>query len=409
MRILYLHQHFTVRSGTAGGRSYEFSRLLVTRGHQVTLITGAYDRSGLEPPRRGLVHRLEVDGIEVLVLNVPYRQGMSMAKRIAAFLEFVMLASWTALRVERPDVVFATSTPLTIAIPGMLAACRHRAPFVFEVRDLWPAVPIEMGLLRNPLVKLAARWLERTAYRRARKIVALSPGMKAGIVAGGVPPERVTVIPNSSDLELFRVDAAKGREYRTEHPELGDRPLLVYAGAFGRVNNLDYVIDLAARIAALEPRIAMLLVGDGSEKPRLMAASDAAGLTGRTLFFRDPVQRTELARIFSAATVLSSFVLPLPLMETNSANKFFDAFAAGKPVVINHGGWQAELLERTGAGLVLDARDVDGSARRLTAAMTDPVWLAGAEAASRRLGEEEFDRRRLAGELEGVLAAACHG
>lgn len=409
MHILYLHQHFTIRSGSAGGRSHEFSRILVARGHRVTMIAGAYDRSGITLPARGLVHRLGVDGIDVHALRVPYRQQMSMTRRILAFLQFVLLATWAALRVKGVDVVFATSTPLTIAIPGMLASLWHRRPFVFEVRDLWPSVPIEMGLLRNPVLKSMARWLERTAYRRARAIVALSPGMKDGIVGRGVPPERVTVIPNSSDLELFRVDAAQGRAFRDEHPELGDRPLLVYAGAFGRVNGLDYVLDLGARIAALEPRIALLLVGDGSEKARLMAASNAAGLTDQTLFFRDPVQRGELARILSAATVLSSFFLPLPLMETNSANKFFDAFAAGKPVVINYGGWQAELIEHSGAGLVLDARNVDGSAQRLVEAMTNPAWLAGAGAASRRLGEEEFDRRRLAGVLERVLVAACDG
>jgi len=408
VHILYLHQHFVTRSGTSGGRSHEFSRILVERGHRVTLITGSYDRGGLTVPGGRWLNRSRVDGIEVLVVRVPYGQDMSVQRRIRSFLRFMALAVAAGRSVEDVDVVFATSTPLTIAVPGILLSKHHHAPFVFEVRDLWPEVPIKMGVLRNPLLQAAARWLERTAYRHARHIVALSPGMRDGILASGVAPGKVTVIPNSSDVELFRVDPAVGEAFRAVHPEWSDGPLVVYAGAFGRVNGLEYVIELARNVSAMDPGVKFVFSGEGSEKDSLERLAREAGLLGRTMFLLPPLARSELARLLSAATILTSFVAPIRVHEMNSANKFFDAFAAGKPVAINYGGWQADLLRETGAGLVLDPRNPEASAAMLVGALRDPSWLEEAGRASRRLGDEVFDRRKLALELETVLLeAAC--
>jgi len=406
VHILYLHQHFVARTGTSGGRSYEFSRILVERGHKVTLVTGAYDQGGLQVPNGRLISTAWVDGIRVIVTSVPYGQRMSMVARIRSFLRFMFLATAAGMGAHDVDVVFATSTPLTIAVPGMLLSAFHRAPFVFEVRDLWPEVPIAMGVLANPLLQAAARWLERTAYRRARHIVALSPGMKEGVVAAGADPDRVTVIPNSSDVELFRLDPADGAAFRVSHLEWGDGPLVVYAGAFGKVNGLGYMVDLARHTLALAPEARFVLAGRGSEKRRIEDAAREAGVLGVNLFIIPPLPRLELGRLLSASTVLCSFVAPLKVFEMNSANKFFDAFAAGKPVVINYGGWQAELLRETGVGLVLDPGDVETSAKRLAGALRDPEWLERAGAASRRLGDEVFNRRKLALQLEAVLREA---
>ena len=407
MKVLYLHQYFVARGGTAGWRSYAFARQLVGRGHSVCVVSGCSDWSGLTLPAGQQRAVLDVDGIEVRLLGVPYSQRLSVGQRLRAFAHFMVAASRESVRVPGVDVVFATSTPLTIAVPGMWAARWHRCPFVFEVRDLWPAAPIELGVLRNPLLIALARGLERLAYRRAVHIVALSPGMRDGIVAAGVPPGKVTVIPNASDVELFRVPASVGAAYRAELGELGRRPWVVYTGTFGRVNGVDWAVRLAGHVTRLDPTVAFLFFGSGSEKERAAAMARELGLWERTVYFRDALPRVELPRVLSAATVLSSFAQDLPVMRTNSANKFFDAFAAGKPVVINYGGWQAEILEREGAGLALDPHDLEGAARRLVAALQDSDWLARAGAASARLGDTEFNRARLAARLEEVLQAAA--
>jgi glycosyltransferase involved in cell wall biosynthesis len=149
--------------------------------------------------------------------------------------------------------------------------------------------------------------------------------------------------------------------------------------------------------------IRFVLAGEGSERESLIELAQDGGVLGRNLFVIDSLPRYELAGLLSASTVLSSFFIPIRSMESNSANKFFDAFAAGKPVIINYGGWQADLLEENGAGLVLDPLDPEASASRLVQALRDPVWLENASQASRRLGDEVFNRRKLALELESVL------
>ena len=205
MHVLYLHQYFVTRSGVGGTRSYEFARRMVAEGHRVTMVTAADPR---EPWDGWLRRRREVDGIEVVEVRGGYTDyvggtARGYGSRAIAFAGFALASSLAVLTLPRPDVVFATSTPLTIGIPGVVASLRHRRPLVFEVRDLWPEAPIQLGALRNPLLRWAARRFERFVYARSKHVVALSPGMRDGVVAAGVPADRVTVIPNASDLDLF--------------------------------------------------------------------------------------------------------------------------------------------------------------------------------------------------------------
>lgn len=407
MRILYLHQHFTTRQGTAGTRSYEFSRLLQKEGHQITMLAGRYDRSGLEHQPGKLVDEHNLHGIRVLALNVFYGQNMSYLRRMVSFGWFMLLAAGVALRQRKADVIFATSTPLTIAVPAMIASKINRKPFVFEVRDLWPEVPIGIGALRQPLLVKVAKWLERVTYRNAAHVVALSPGMKEGVVRAGTSPDKVTVIPNASDLDLFGVPPETGQAFRAQHPEIGDRPLVVYAGAFGAVNDLSYLIRMAAAMRKLDERVAFLLVGRGSEEARLHTLAEDLGVLGTNLWILPSIPRQEMPSVLSAATIATSIFVDNPVMWTNSANKFFDALASGTPVALNYQGWQADVIREAGAGIVLDARDTDCAARQLVEALHNPVWLESAGKAARRLAEEQFAREKLALQLEEVLRAAA--
>jgi glycosyltransferase involved in cell wall biosynthesis len=406
MRILYLHQHFTTREGSSGTRSYEFSRLLIERGHTITLLAGRFHRSGLPHEEGKLVDSHNVDGIQVLTLNVPYDQKMSYFRRTLAFIWFMLLASWVALRQRKVDVIFATSTPLTIAVPAIIAATINRKPFVFEVRDLWPEVPIGLGILHNRVLVMLARALEKFAYRRANHIIALSPGMKEGIIKTGISPDKVTVIPNACDNPLFDVPTAVGQGFRAQHPEIGDRPLVVYTGAFGAVNDLNYLVKVAACVKTIDPTIGFLLVGVGSETEKIRALSQECGLLGQNLWMMEEVPKRDMPAVLSAATLATSIFLPNPVMWTNSANKFFDALAAGKPIAINYGGWQADVLRESGAGIVLDAENIEHAATQLVDALHTPDWLTSAGQASRQLAQGRFARDKLVENLERVLVQA---
>lgn len=400
LRILYLHQYFNTLQDSGSTRSYEMARRLVRAGHEVHIVTTARSAD----KKDGWVLSQE-DGIHVHSVSIPYSNAMSYADRIRAFARFALQATLKASAIPA-DVVFATSTPLTIAIPGVTAARRQKIPMVFEVRDLWPEIPIAIGALQNPVTVYLARTLERFAYRNAAQIVALSPGMKEGVVRAGYPAEKISVIPNSADLELFDVPASVGERFRQQVGWLGNRPLVVYAGTLGRINGVSYLAHLAAETQSLDGEIRFLIVGAGAEWERVHDLAAQLGVLGQNFFMLPSLPKNEVPAVLSAANIAASVFIDLPAMWTNSANKFFDALAAGTPIAINYRGWQAELLQQTGAGVVLSPRQIHSSAEQLVAFLHDKERLAAAGRAARQLARECFSRDAAATELEQVLLRA---
>jgi len=400
MRILYLHQYFNLPSDPGGTRSYEMARRLVEAGHDVFMITT--DRFGRCPGKGWQITK--ESGIDVHWLPLPYDNRMSYPLRIKVFFQFAIKAGICAALIPA-DVVFATSTPLTIAIPGVFSAKFQRIPMVFEVRDLWPELPIALGVLKGIMIP-PARWLERFAYRNAEKVVALSPTMKEGVVRAGCADERVSVIPNSSDVELFGVSKEACVEFRASHEWLQNRSLVLYGGTLGMINGVSWLAEMAAEVMKIDPTVRFLVVGDGAERERVRHTAERLGVLWNNFFMMDPVPKREMPAILSAASVAISLFIDLPEMWANSANKFFDAIAAGRPVAINYAGWQAELLWETGAGLVLPVGDIPGSARMLIDFLADPDRVNKASRAARKLAETHFNRDHLARKLEYVLQEA---
>lgn len=401
MNVLYLHQYFATPDGATGTRSYEFARRLVAAGHTVTVVTSRAALSSDAPSSR----QFEIEGVRVVALDVPYDQSMPMGRRLRAFFEFAIRAFWASRTIDA-DVVLATSTPLTIALPGAFAARRAGAGFVLEIRDLWPSIPIAMGALRSPVSRWLAKALERWAYRSADHVVALSPGMAAGVVAEGVDPDRVTVIPNSSDIELFG-DASARRAATRERLGLDDRQRLVlYTGSFGMANRVDYLVDVAERAADVAPHLRFLLVGAGSEFETVCRAAEEAGVLDRNTTIERARPKHELVDLMGAADVVVSVMAPIRALEDNSANKVFDGFAAGRPVVVNHGGWLVDVLEDSGAGFRLD-RDPAIAADQLGRFTLDDEALAAAGTSARHLAETDYSRDRHAAAIEGILRACA--
>lgn len=402
MRITYLHQYFSTPAMFGGSRSYEMGRRLVSWGHEVHMITS------LRKPQQSRLSswtKTEEAGIQVHWCPVPYASEMSYPRRMLAFSEFAWRAAHKATQLAG-DVIFATSTPLTIALPAAYAARRRRIPMVFEVRDLWPELPIAVGALKSPILIALARWLERFAYNNSAHVVALSPGMKAGITRTGYPPQRVHVIPNAADLDLFDVPSDAGRGFRGRFDWLGDRPLVLYAGALGRINGVDYLARLALAAQRLDPEARFLVIGTGAEFEKVRYEAERLAVLDRSFFMLEMVPKSEMPAVISAATMATSLFVDLPQMWANSANKFFDALAAGRPVAINYQGWQADLLRETGAGIVLDVLDTEKAAQQIVRCLHDAAWLQQAGKSARGLAEQQFDREKLTRQLEAVLADA---
>jgi glycosyltransferase involved in cell wall biosynthesis len=391
LKIIYLHQYFNTPEMSGGTRSYEMARRLVAAGHEVHIVT-----SIREPNHQHNDWFVTKEaGIQVHWYPVPYSNHMRNSQRIRAFLSFATAALKKAVELEG-DVIFASSTPLTIALPAVPAARKKK-------------IPMAIGALNNPLLRFAAHRLEHWAYKNAAAIVALSPGMKNGVVAKGYPAEKVAVIPNSSDNQEFSYDANAARLFRAERAWLADRPLLVYTGTFGKVNGVGYMVELASALLARGSDVRILLVGNGAERDSITQAAEQAGVYQNNLFIEDPLPKKDMPALLSAANMASVLFIDLPEMRPNSANKFFDALASGTPVLLNYGGWMHDLVSAHKCGMPMWQRSVVEVAEEVDLKMHDQAWLDKAGLAARTLAEEYFDRDLLADQLMMVLDSAVNG
>lgn len=396
LRILYIHQYFSTPGMSFGTRSHEISRRLARRGHRVTMITSA--QAG------HYRYEQRIEGVDVIWLPIRYSQEMSYVRRLTSFGGFAAAAAYEALRHDC-DIVYATSTPLTVALPGAVAARRHRVPMVLEVRDLWPEMPIAIGALTTRYEILAARALERFAYRRSRHIVALSPGMAQGICEAGVDPSKVSVVPNGCDIEEFGESRTASPPDALADPRLTSRRIALYAGAIGRVNRLEYLVDVARSLRTIGSELALVVVGDGAEKNSLVTYAQQADVLNKYLFVLPPQPKRDMPHFFAWSDIALSIFALIPEMEANSSNKFFDALAAGKPVAVNYGGWHRQLIEERRCGIYLPP-EPDKAAALLDRLAADDSWLTSAGYASRQLAIEQFSRDGQATRIEEILARA---
>lgn len=399
MRILYIHQYFATRRGTTGTRSLEQARAMQADGHEVIMLTSPAQLCADERPGgRGWIRRARIAGIDAVVVQVDYRQEMSFPRRIAAFLAFVALASWVVLRWRGVDLVYATSTPLTVGIPALLGKLVRGVPYVFEVRDLWPDVPIAMGIIRRSWLAKMLLAMEHLIYFHARLIVAVNAGVRRRIVrkTGGRTP--VLVVPNACDTDLFRPDLHAG--WLRRRCNLDARILCVHSGAMGRVNGLDAVLDAAKALRACDG-VRFVLIGEGREKPRLAQRIHDEGLDNVLLL--DAVAKEQLAEILAEADIGLVTVLSVGILEHNCANKFFDYLASGLPIVLNFSGWMGESLRRCGCGLAVEQGDTEGFVRCIERLAGDELLRRRMSHNARRLAESEFDRARVVQPLLAFL------
>lgn len=397
MKVLYLHQHFATRSGHAGTRSYEFARHMVNEGDQIVMVCGRNSKASLDLPTTGHVLQRTFDGIDVRIINAPYGNHLSYYQRLKAFFDYAVWAAVVGVREKEVDVVFATSTPLTVAIPGIIIAVLTRRPLVFEVRDIWPESATATGALRNPVLIWLAKKLERFTYWYAVRIIALSDRMKARMVANtGVDPEKVDVVHIGADLDLF----GQKRDPDLRRTQgLEDQFVAIFPGAHGVANGLDVLVDAAQY---LDDDVRIALVGEGGQKRRLMEKARAAGAE-KILFF-DPIAKEKLAGVLADMDCGLQILKPLEVFETVAPNKFFDFAASGLPIVVNFPGEVADLVSEAKAGVYIPVSTPETVAACLNDLARHPLKVNEMRANARRLAER-FARPDLARRFRATLAS----
>ena len=400
MYIAVFSQYHTSPDCPATSRHYTLLGELA-KHHRVMLLTTPAWRS------QQLTHEFAwvPPGVELREAAIPYENKMGPARRALAFAQYAAWA-WGAGRrlAARPDVVWGISTPLTAAWAAARVARYWRVPWVFEVQDLWPSFPVAMGAVPTALARRQLFALEKRLYTSAAHIVPLSPDMSAYVAGLGIAPDKITTLLNGTDLDLAAraTPAAVAALRRAEG--LGGRRVVLYAGTFGRANDLPTVVAAAEALVAAEPNVTFLFLGHGYYAPLVAAA--AARWPGRIRLVGGQPRHAVFAWFALAEVAVVSF-LGLPVLDANSPAKLYDALAVGTPVVVTNQGWTKTLVAQHGCGWYAPAGNPTALAAQLQAALADPRAAAEAGARGQALARQEFDRRQLAERMRAILEAAA--
>lgn len=398
MHILLIHQAFASLNEAGGTRHHELARYLVSRGHRVTIIASPVNYlSGQRGTRPAWVERQEdPPGITLLRTYTYPALHRSFFHRVLSFLSFMVSSFIVGLGVREVDLVWGTSPPIFQAVTGWLLARLKGAPFLLEIRDLWPAFAMAVGVLRNPLLIRASLWLEGFLYRHADRVMVNSPGFIQHVTHRGA--RRVELVPNGADPLMFSPNG-HGESFR-QAQGLNDQFVVLYAGAHGLSNDLDVMLEAASCLRD-EPRITFLMVGDGKEKPRLQARAEALQL--KNLRFLPPVPKAGMSEVMAAADACLAILKPIDLYRTTYPNKVFDYMAAARPVILAIDGVIRQVVEDARAGLFVPPGNPCALAEAVRTLAADPQAARRMGESGRQYIESHFNRQRLAEQLNSIL------
>jgi glycosyltransferase involved in cell wall biosynthesis len=389
VKVLLLHQHFNTPAKGGAIRSYYLAKALVDAGIHVTVITAHADKYKVE----------NVEGIEVHFLCVPYDNRYGFYKRSVSFINYVWRTVRLARRFRDSDFCYAMSVPLTVGIAAMVIRILYRIPFIFEVGDLWPDAPIQLGYIKNWLFKKILYGLENKIYRSAHAIVALSPAIRSAIEQKLPGKKAIHLIPNMSDTDFFRLQPKNSVLQRTFKVE--NKFVIAYIGAIGVANGLHHFVDCARASKAAGLPVQFFLCGDGAMLSSLHQMVWDEALDNFTIVpFQNREGVRELLKV-TDATFIS--YLPAPILETGSPNKYFDGLAAGKLIIVNFGGWIRDEIETNRCGFYVDQSNAGDFVKKITPFLYSEKLVKHYQQASRTLAENNYSRMMLSEKFAGLF------
>ncbi|RZS95188.1 glycosyltransferase family 4 protein [Cecembia calidifontis] len=389
MRVIYIHQYFLTPHEGGATRSYYLAKGMVDHGIGVEMITAH---------NKPFYDLKIIDGIKVHYLPIKYEQEYGFFKRVWSFFAFLNAAKTWIKKLPRPDYLYITSTPLTTGLIGLWAKRKFALPYLFEVRDLWPDAPIQVGAIKNPILKKFLYALEKRVYHHALKVIALSPGI-ADNIRKKCPDCELQIVPNFADSEVFQ-PKEKSPAILKKYG-LKNALTITYAGAIGLVNAVDEILDLAkaAQDQALE--FQFVVMGKGSHLPDLLKKAKSLELKN---FIHIPFgSKNKVAEILSASDIAFISFDHLPVLKTNSPNKFFDALASGKAIMVNHKGWVHDLVKSYHLGFYYNPKKPMEALNKLENLSKNPKKLREMQQNARKLSENYFTKERAIKQILHIL------
>jgi glycosyltransferase involved in cell wall biosynthesis len=407
MHVLFLSDNFPPETNAPATRLHEHARRWVRAGHRVTVVTCApnFPRGEVfEGYENRWLSRETVDGIEVWRVKTFITANSGFALRTLDFLSFMVMGVLGGLLPRRPDLVVASSPQFFAAVGGWVLSVLRRRPFVFEVRDLWPASIAAVGAMRESrLLRLLER-VELFLYRRAARIVTVTHAFREDLVARGVPEEKIDVVTNGVDLERYAPrdrDASVAREFGVE-----GRLVIGYLGTHGMAHALESVLDAAEAVRDLD-EVRFLFVGSGAAREGLVAEARRRGLTN--VLFHGPQPKERMPELWGLCDAALVHLKDMAVFETVIPSKIFEAMGMGRPVLLaSPDGEAAGIVRDTGCGLWVPAEDPTALADAVRRLATDPALRA--ELARRsHAAAPAFSRDALAERMLESLEAARPG
>ena len=381
MKVTLIHQYFKHPSEGGAIRSYYLSQGLLEKGHEVEVIT-AHNKKELKIAR--------VDGVKVYYLPIFYDNTLGKYQRIIAFVKFVFQSILLLHRLPRSNRLYVISTPLTVGIIALWSHYILRTRYIFEIGDLWPEAPIQLGYIKNRLLKRILYGFENLIYRKAYKIVAMSPDIERIINRG----QQVLMIPNMADCEFF---------YPKEKPKklldqlgISTEFVVAYLGTAGRANHLDYLLKVAQELHKTKLPAAIVVAAAGSELEWLKAEVFKSKLSN--VLFVPYTDKIGVQELLAASDAVYISFMKVPILASGSPNKFFDGLAAGKVIITNFGGWVKNEIDHAHCGFSYNPEQPSEFISMLNPYLVDKKLTATTQKNARKLAEEKYSRSLLVAE-----------
>lgn len=371
MKILYIHQYFKTPQEGGSIRSYYLAKGLVDAGHEVVMIT----------THEGKKEVKVVDGIKVQYLPVSYDNKFGFLKRIWSFLTFVRQAKREAKLISGIDLAYVMTTPLSTGFIALHLKKTLNIPYYFEVGDLWPEAPIQMGVFKNRFLKKWLYSLEKKFYFEADKVIALSPAIR-NYIEKVSPNTKVYVIPNMADCNFFDADLRIGDISNKNNFQI------TYCGAIGKANHLEFLLDAAAEVKNQKLPVHFNIIGYGSEMSRLKSRYRRLW----NVSFYDHTAKEGVKKLLNESDAVYVSFKDIKVLNTGSPNKFFDSLAAGKLTIINFDGWIRNIVEKNKCGFYHDPHQPVAFARKLKVFLEDVNLLQQYQKNGRKLAELYYDK-----------------
>ncbi|MBU0528982.1 glycosyltransferase family 4 protein [bacterium] len=401
VRILFLSHFYPPEMGGAAARISGLAKWLVKFGHDVTVITGYpnYPTGKIYPEYKNKKNKIEfIDGVKILRSKVLPASYQSVLVRLLNYFTLFFTALWNGVRKRNNfDIIVASSPPLTIGILGLILSKIYKIPWIFDIRDIWPDVAVEAGMLReNGIVHKLSKKLANYLYKQATHITPVTERKLTKIRKYDIPISKISVVPNGVDFDL--INGAEQKDWRSEL-RLENKFVLSYAGLIGIAQGVNIIIETAIQLKDIDD-VHFLIVGEGIEKQKLQNSVKSLELNNITFLPSQPKESIP-------SLLTSSDIALIPLVSTKLVDavpsKLLEAWACKLPVILIAGGEAADMVIKAQGGIVISSNDVEGIKTAIIKLKDSPELINKYSQNGFEYVYKNFDRELLARAMEKVI------